>query len=597
MARRSEASPSPSVLTLDVLTRALDQTQTAMMMVDRDFVITYVNRATRELLATHEAAFQRVWPDFTAETILGTCIDRFHANPTHQRTLLADPKNLPFRTDIRIGELIFQLQVSGQLDSQGQLSGHILEWADVTLERTRARENLLFQQQSEAVDRVLAVITFELDGTIIDANPNFLATTGYAREELQGRHHRMLCPPAFAESEAYEEFWRRLGSGATEHGEIERRTKDGRELWLQATYAPMVDESGRPFRVIKFAHDITESTLMQRRLKDGVQELLRAMDQASKGDMTTSVALTGDDAVGQVAAGFRRLLSNFSGSLGEVGSGAERLQSAARVLGQTSGATLDGVSAAARESSQAREGVERVDDHIQSVSAATREMSASISEIASSATNAATVAQTAVATANEVQTAVTHLGTSSDEIGKVIKLITSIAEQTNLLALNATIEAARAGEAGRGFAVVANEVKELAKDTARATEDIGQKVEAIRGATQDTVDAIRRVSSIIEEISEYQSTIASAVEEQSATTKEIERSVTDAAAQSRGIVDAIGSVEQRCNTAREGAEGTRQASTDLSALAEALNDLLGQFQLQSGVQAAPASAPIAAHLN
>ncbi|MFY0408594.1 GAF domain-containing protein [Solicola sp. PLA-1-18] len=217
---------------------------------------------------------------------------------------------------------------------------------------------------------------------------------------------------------------------------------------------------------------------------------------------------------------------------------------------------------------------DQVSANIQTVAAAAEEMTASISEIAKNASDAAGVASSAVVTARDASATVTNLGNSSAEIGQVIKVITSIAQQTNLLALNATIEAARAGEAGKGFAVVANEVKELAKETARATEDISAKIEAIQNDTRGAVDAIGAISDVIDRISEIQGTIAAAVEEQTATTNEISRSVTQAATRSTEIVDGVGIVVEAASGTSTGANDTRVAAGELAKLAAELQSLV-----------------------
>jgi methyl-accepting chemotaxis protein len=213
------------------------------------------------------------------------------------------------------------------------------------------------------------------------------------------------------------------------------------------------------------------------------------------------------------------------------------------------------------------------------------DLGASIKEIAKSANEAAKVATSAVKVADRTNPTVAKLGESSAEIGNVIKVITSIAQQTNLLALNATIEAARAGEAGKGFAVVANEVKELAKQTARATEDISRKIEAIQGDTKGAVEAIALIGKIINQINDIQNTIAGAVEEQTATTGEIGLSGADAARGSAEIARNITSVAQASQQAAEGADNTQKAAQELARMATELQRLVEQFQ---GGQAASA---------
>jgi Methyl-accepting chemotaxis protein (MCP) signalling domain len=216
----------------------------------------------------------------------------------------------------------------------------------------------------------------------------------------------------------------------------------------------------------------------------------------------------------------------------------------------------------------------QVTTNVGSVAAAAEEMSATVREIAKNANEAAKVATTAVRAADETNKTVAQLGESSSEIGKVIKVITSIAQQTNLLALNATIEAARAGEAGKGFAVVANEVKELAKQTASATEDISQKIEAIQSDTRGAVAAIQQIGRIIGQINDFQNTIASAVEEQAATTNEIARNAAEAARGSQQISQNIISVSDAARSTSDGAQNTLVSSRELSRLATELTALI-----------------------
>ena len=224
---------------------------------------------------------------------------------------------------------------------------------------------------------------------------------------------------------------------------------------------------------------------------------------------------------------------------------------------------------------------QQVSQNLQTVATGAEEMGASIKEIAKNATEAAKVATEAVKAAETTNATVTKLGESSTAIGQVIKVITSIAQQTNLLALNATIEAARAGEAGKGFAVVANEVKELAKQTAKATEDIGRRIGAIQGDTQAAVEAIGSISGVIKQIHEISSTIASAVEEQNATTNEMARNVSDAAHGSGEITSNIAGVAQAAESTSRGAGDTQKAAQELVETSGQLRKLVAQFKVNS----------------
>jgi methyl-accepting chemotaxis protein len=221
---------------------------------------------------------------------------------------------------------------------------------------------------------------------------------------------------------------------------------------------------------------------------------------------------------------------------------------------------------------------EQVTASVQSVATAVEEMTASIREIAQNASEAAGVAADAVQKASVTNANVEKLGEASVDIGNVVKVITSIAEQTNLLALNATIEAARAGEAGKGFAVVANEVKELANETARATEDISRRVEAIQADTESAVAAISQISSIIGRINDYQVTIASAVEEQTATTQEMKRNVSEAADGSAAIAGNISTLAEAARVTADGVAGSRRAAADLAGLSTELHELVSRFR-------------------
>jgi methyl-accepting chemotaxis protein len=316
----------------------------------------------------------------------------------------------------------------------------------------------------------------------------------------------------------------------------------------------------------------------QKDLRHKVDVLLNVVDAAANGDMTREVPGLGTDAIGQLSTALARLLTTTRTSIGQMAQSSQALAASSEELtavSQSMGAEAEETSAQANVVSAASEEVSR---NVQSVATGTEEMSASIREIAKSANEATKVAGQAVKVADSTNATIAKLGVSSAEIGKVIKVITSIAQQTNLLALNATIEAARAGEAGKGFAVVANEVKELAKETAKATEDISQKIEAIQEDTRGAVEAIGRIGQIINEINSIQNTIASAVEEQTATTNEIGRSVTEAATGTAEIAHTITGVATAARSTTQGCTNVLGAATELSKMAADLQKLVARFR-------------------
>ena len=251
----------------------VDGAMTAMMMVDRDFIVTYANRSTIDLLKKHETALATAFPGFSADKLIGTCIDSFHQNPGHQRKLLADPANLPYQTDIAIGDLKFSLNVTAIMDAEGNYVGNALEWSDVTDLRQKEVLNADFSSQIKAISQSQAVIEFNMDGTIIQANDNFLNTLGYSLAEVQGKHHRIFVEPVDAQLPEYAQFWDKLNAGEFDSGRYKRIGKAGKEVWIQASYNPIFNLEGKPFKVVKYATDVTvevEKEIEVARLKSAV---------------------------------------------------------------------------------------------------------------------------------------------------------------------------------------------------------------------------------------------------------------------------------------------------------------------------------------
>jgi methyl-accepting chemotaxis protein len=303
-----------------------------------------------------------------------------------------------------------------------------------------------------------------------------------------------------------------------------------------------------------------------------------ALRAAATGDFTRTVPdPEGDAAAAGVARAAKELLAVQRAGLGELGTNAKTLGESASALVVSTAATGASATSTSTQASAVAAASEQVDRSIQSVAAGAEQMIASIREIAKSAHEAARVATDAVKVAEATNGTIAKLGESSAQIGKVVKVITSIAQQTNLLALNATIEAARAGDAGKGFAVVANEVKELAKETARATDDISRKIETIQSNTQAAVAAIAEIGAVIRQIHDHQTTIASAVEEQTATTNEISRSVAQAARGSGEIAHGVAGVAAGSADTSNGSESAQQAAREVARLASELQRLLGRF--------------------
>jgi methyl-accepting chemotaxis protein len=350
------------------------------------------------------------------------------------------------------------------LGAAGKPKGVIKIATDITQRKLEATED---KGKLAAVNRSRAAIEFDLDGNIITANENFIRTMGYSLAEIVGKHHSIFVDPAEAAGAEYRDFWAKLKRGEFQSALFQRYAKGNRKIWLEAVYNPIFDPDGKPYKVVKYATDVTAR-------KEHVAKLAHDFETGIK-VLVQAVALSAGSA-----------------------------QETARTLADSAAETSERSSSAA---------------------AATEQLGASVSEIARQLTQATQVTNEAVTETANSEKMVEDLLIAADKIGAITKLIADIASQTNLLALNATIEAARAGEAGKGFAVVASEVKSLANQTAKATEEIGLQVKGVQDSSRSTATAIHRIGAIISQVSSISVSISGAVEEQSGATNEVSSNI------------------------------------------------------------------------
>jgi methyl-accepting chemotaxis protein len=329
--------------------------------------------------------------------------------------------------------------------------------------------------------------------------------------------------------------------------------------------------------VLGLAIALVLALLIIRSVLRPVQRLREVLDRVAEGDLSVRVGETGGAEIGAVARSLDHTLDSLRGVLSLVSDSADRLGAASQKLTAGADAIADNARTATGQAEVVVASAGDVAASVDTVATGSQQMEAAIREISQNASEASRVAGQAVNVAENTTRTVGKLGDSSQEIATVVKLINGIAEQTNLLALNATIEAARAGEAGKGFAVVASEVKELAQETARATEDISKRVEAIQADTAGAVDAIGEISNVIGQINDYQATIAAAVEEQTATTNEMNRNVAEAAHSSRSIATAITGLAAGTQQTNEGVAEAQRSASELARMSVELQDAVRRF--------------------
>ncbi len=315
-----------------------------------------------------------------------------------------------------------------------------------------------------------------------------------------------------------------------------------------------------------------------RQINRRLADIVRNLKSLAAGDLTHQTTDTGKDELGEMAHWFNNSMETLRGTIGHVASSAQGVTAAVEGLNAVSQQMSADSEETSSQANVVSSTTDQVTSSLQSVATSTEQMSLSIRDIAKSIGEAARVAGDAVKVVQSTTKTVGKLGDSSAEIGNVVKIIMSIAQQTNLLALNATIEAARAGDAGKGFAVVAHEVKELANQTAKATEDISRKIEAIQANTVESVEAINKISEIIVQINDISRTIAAAIEEQNATTDEISRNISEGARGSGEIASNISGVAQAAQNTSLGARNVQKAAEDLRGMSSGLTKLVGQFK-------------------
>ena len=460
-------------------------------------------------------------------------------------------------------EVWIQATYNPVLDAGGKPVKVMKFATDITARKIKSMEDA---GQIAAIGRAQAVIAFEMDGTIVTANENFLKAMGYTLGEIQGKHHSMFVEPAERDSAAYREFWAKLNRGENQSAEYKRIGKGGKEVWILASYNPVLDEKGKPFRVVKFATDVTSQKLSTADLAGQIAAIGKSqaviefnMDGTIIGanaELPQDGRLHARRDPRPASQHVRRSVRARRRGLPRILGGAQpRRISGRRIQADRQGGKevwiqasynpildLNGkpfkvVKYATDTTAQVlvRMGNERVRGMMELVAAGAEELNASVREISEAMTKSRDTASTAVGRVEAADAQAKRLNEAAQAMSGIVELIGNITGQINLLALNATIESARAGEAGRGFAVVASEVKNLATQAKQATDKIGQEISNLNGISGDVVGALDSIRQAIQGVSEYVTATAAAVEEQSTVTSEMSSSMQRAASEARSI--------------------------------------------------------------
>ena len=460
-------------------------------------------------------------------------------------------------------EVWIQATYNPVLDAAGQPFKVVKFATDITAQKIRSMEDA---GKLNAIARAQAVIEFNLDGTIVKANDNFLKTVGYSLAEIQGKQHSMFVEPAMRESAAYREFWAGLNRGEYSAAEYKRIGKGGKEVWILASYNPILDEKGKPFKVVKFATDVTEQKLQTGDLSGQIAAIGKSQ-AVIEFNMDGTIITANSNFLGALgysldeirgrhhsmfvdpaerdSVAYREFWARLnrgdyqSAEYKRIGKGGKEvwIQASYNPILDLNGKPFKVVKYATDTTVQviARMKSESVRGMMESVAAGAEELNASVREISEAMVKSKETAADAVQRVEKADEQAQRLNAAAQSMSGIVEIIGDITGQINLLALNATIESARAGEAGRGFAVVAAEVKNLANQAKQATDKITDEIGSLNGISGDVVAALNSIRQAIQNVSEYVTTTAAAVEEQSTVTSEMSSSMQRAAAEAASI--------------------------------------------------------------
>jgi methyl-accepting chemotaxis protein len=439
-------------------------------------------------------------------------------------------------------------------------------------------QNADYEGQIGAIGKAQAVIEFMLDGKVLKANENFLKALGYSLDEIKGQHHSMFVDPAYRASPEYKLFWEKLGRGEYDSGQYKRIGKGGSEVWIQASYNPITDLNGKPFKVVKYATDITASVKASQALQQAVAQVRGVVESAKNNDLTDRVPLDGKN--GEIEA----LCAGVNGLLDTMAAVILKIKNSVREVSSASAEISTSTTDLSQRTEEQAASLEQTSASMEEMSATVKKNAENAQQANQSAASTQGVADRGGQVVAKAVDAMARIEESSRKISDIIGVIDEIARQTNLLALNAAVEAARAGEAGRGFAVVASEVRSLAQRSSQAAKDIKDLITNSNSQVKDGVDLVNKAGTALTEIVDSIKKVASVVSDIAAASAE----------QAAGIEQVNKALTQMDEVTQQNSalvEENAATAKTLEQQAKAMDEEVSAFQVDDDAVAAPKHAP------